>query len=856
MLPLGGDDEHGWPRAVRMILYLTGLLWAFAGVAIVADVFMGAIERVTSKKKRAFVPAGDGTKEGDWRTYHVWNDTVANLTLMALGSSAPEILLGVIEIAGNEFYAGDLGPSTIVGSAAFNLFVISAVCVMAIPNGGTRVINDLGVFAITATFSVFAYLWLFFIVAGWTPEVITIPEAILTFLFFPLLVFLAYLADTGVFAQWFQRLEEKRPKIFPQDLSKDEISKLQQEITDDHGGKEVPPELMAQLLQKKIATAKTRATMRSGAIRHLTGGQRIANVMPGVIKRNVTKVLPLSGEDTKDETTIATINFKSQEYVCWENCTSVTLEVELRLQGPMTRAPYPVAVNYRTLDGTAKAEDADYVNVREATIVFNPGESLRPITMTILDDKVSENEEEFFVELFNAQPRPASDTPKAMGDGPKALAGDAVKAGPFECKIGAVRKATVRIIDDDGPGILRFKEETISVPSLNHDEITRIEVQRSGGSAGRVTCKFKTESDSAIEIKDFDALDGTLVFEEGQSSAFIEVNIKAKGLYEKEETFRIILSEPDGGVVFDTSTDGGSETCIVYVVIKADDASKAYTETVYGLLISNYDKMQVGNAAYIDQFKNAILPGAEEGEEPSTSDWLLHVFTVFWKLLFACIPPTDYCDGWLCFFVSLIFIGGVTCFIGDLASLLGCVLELPDAVTAISFVALGTSLPDTFASKAAAIQDKYADASIGNVTGSNSVNVFLGIGISWTVGAIYWATQDAPKVLANGLPNGMPKWLKKYKGKYLDVFKDYPDKSHFAVKSGDLGFSVIVFCTCALVCIATLMVRRRSGLGELGGPAPQKQLTGIFFVALWLIYIGLSTWKIFDELKGDPCWKR
>lgn len=34
----------------------------------------------------------------------------------------------------------------------------------------------------------------------------------------------------------------------------------------------------------------------------------------------------------------------------------------------------------------------------------------------------------------------------------------------------------------------------------------------------------------------------------------------------------------------------------------------------------------------------------------------------------------------------------------------------------------------------AAIQDKYADASVGNVTGSNAVNVFLGIGVAWTIG--------------------------------------------------------------------------------------------------------------------------
>ena len=52
---------------------------------------------------------------------------MANLTLMALGSSAPEILLSVIEVIGNSFYTGELGPSTIVGSAAFNLMCICAV---------------------------------------------------------------------------------------------------------------------------------------------------------------------------------------------------------------------------------------------------------------------------------------------------------------------------------------------------------------------------------------------------------------------------------------------------------------------------------------------------------------------------------------------------------------------------------------------------------------------------------------------------------------------------------------------------------------------------------------------------------
>jgi len=63
----------------------------------------------------------------------VWNPTLANLTLMAFGSSAPEIILNVLQ-AFSELGqpAGDLGPATIVGSAAFNLLVISGVSIIAV----------------------------------------------------------------------------------------------------------------------------------------------------------------------------------------------------------------------------------------------------------------------------------------------------------------------------------------------------------------------------------------------------------------------------------------------------------------------------------------------------------------------------------------------------------------------------------------------------------------------------------------------------------------------------------------------------------------------------------------------------
>lgn len=54
---------------------------------------------------------------------------------------------------------------------------------------------------------------------------------------------------------------------------------------------------------------------------------------------------------------------------------------------------------------------------------------------------------------------------------------------------------------------------------------------------------------------------------------------------------------------------------------------------------------------------------------------------------------TDMYSGYLCFTVSIIFIGVLTAVIGDLASHFGCSVGLKDSVTAVTFVALGTSVP-------------------------------------------------------------------------------------------------------------------------------------------------------------------
>ncbi|XP_026333365.1 sodium/calcium exchanger 1-like, partial [Hyposmocoma kahamanoa] len=248
--------------------------------------------------------------------------------------------------------------------------------------------------------------------------------------------------------------------------------------------------------------------------------------------------------------------------------------------------------------------------------------------------------------------------------------------------------------------------------------------------------------------------------------------------------------------------------------------SKEFKNTVDKLVQRANASILIGTSSWKEQFSEALTAssGSDDPDEPpSWSDYILHIVTVFWKLIFALIPPTDIGGGYVCFVVSIICIGLVTAVIGDVASHFGCTLGIKDAVTAIIFVALGTSIPDTFASKVAAIQDKYADASVGNVTGSNAVNVFLGIGVAWTVAAIvHWSKNEK-----------------------------------FNVEPGTLAFSVTLFCSEALLAVLVLVLRRRKSIGgELGGPKNIKIVTSMFFFSLWLVYLTVSSLEAYDIIEG------
>ena len=202
--------EDLWPDWIRTLLYTFVILYLFIGIAIAADIFMLSIEMITSKK-RIIVAFDYEKKESVEREVCVWNETVANLTLMALGSSAPEILIAVIETLSSlgQTNQQSLGTFTIIGSASYNLLVISAVCIVSVPTNTIKRIADFGVFVVTSLWSMFAYLWLLIVLKWSSPDQVDIWEAVLTLAFFPLLVLTAWGQDKG---WWLERLCKRRPR--------------------------------------------------------------------------------------------------------------------------------------------------------------------------------------------------------------------------------------------------------------------------------------------------------------------------------------------------------------------------------------------------------------------------------------------------------------------------------------------------------------------------------------------------------------------------------------------------------------------------------------------------------------------
>ncbi|XP_061599648.1 sodium/calcium exchanger 3 isoform X2 [Cololabis saira] len=855
------EDPSMGDKIARVIVYFVAMIYMFLGVSIIADRFMAAIEVITSQEKEIVIKRPNG--ETTTATIRVWNETVSNLTLMALGSSAPEIMLSVIEVCGHEFKSGELGPSTIVGSAAFNMFVIIGLCVSVIPEGEVRKVKHLRVFFVTAGWSIFAYIWLYMILAVFSPNVVQVWEGLVTLAFFPICVILAWVADRRLLFYRFMhkkyRVDKHRGVVMETETDRSKGIEMDGKMVNSHfmdGGaasnlmglvenREVdesrrdmirilkdlkqkhPEKELDQLVEMANYHAlshqqKSRAFYRIQATRMMTGAGNI-------LKKHVAEQAKRSAsvpevQVDEPEEYVSRVAFEPAAYQCLENCGAVVLTVA-RKGGDLNKTVY---VDYKTEDGSANA-GADY-EFTEGSVMFKPGETFRELSVGIIDDDIFEEDEHFFVRLSNLRVLETEDEVLS----PNSL--------PYpKAALGFPAVATVTILDDDHSGIFTFESGSAHVSESIG--VMEVKVLRTSGARGTVVVPYRTLDGLAKGGgEDYEDTYGELEFKNDETCKFIHVKVIDDEEYEKNKNFFLELAEPrmvdmslqkdvpdrklscdeeEARRIAEMGKPVLGEHSKLEVII---EESYEFKSTVDKLIKKTNLALVVGTNSWREQFMEAITVSADEDEDetgeerlPSCFDYVMHFLTVFWKVLFACVPPTDYLNGWACFVVSIAIIGLLTAVIGDLASHFGCTIGLKDSVTAVVFVALGTSVPDTFASKVAAVQDTYADASIGNVTGSNAVNVFLGIGVAWSVAAIHWHMKGKP----------------------------------FVVEAGSLAFSVTLFTIFAFLAVSVLLYRRQAHIGgELGGPRGHRLATSAFLFSLWFLYILFSSLEAYCHIEG------
>ncbi|XP_019234853.1 PREDICTED: magnesium/proton exchanger isoform X2 [Nicotiana attenuata] len=496
----------------RAFLYFLGLAYCFIGLSAITARFFRSMESVV-KHSRTVETIDPRTGTKIVKDEKVWNYTIADITLLAFGTSFPQISLATIDAIRNigNLYAGGLGPGTLVGSAAFDLFPIHAVCVVVPKAGELKKISDIGVWLVELFWSFWAYIWLYIILEVWTPNVITLWESILTVLQFGLLLIHAYAQD----------------------------------------------------------------------------------------KRWPYLSLPIERAE------------RPEEWVPAED------------------------VKYRPLDK-----------------VHDPESEV---------SQVGEEESRGIVDIFSIH---------------------------------------------SGEGTGHFYR------NLAGEDVTESSTPHNGN--------IIPEESDLLSIWKHQFLDA-LTLESAESRKLNNIYLRLARIF----------------------------------------------------------------------WQSLLLP---------------------WKLLFAFVPPYHIAHGWIAFVCSLIFISGIAYVVTKLTDLISCVTGINPYVIAFTALAGGTSWPDLVASKIAAERQLTADSAIANITCSNSVNIYIGIGVPWLIDTLYnYIAYKEPLRIDN---------------------------------AEGLSFSLLVFFSTSIACIGVLVFRRLTLGAELGGPKVWAWVTCIFFMFLWLIFVVLSSLKV------------
>jgi chitinase len=172
-----------------------------------------------------------------------------------------------------------------------------------------------------------------------------------------------------------------------------------------------------------------------------------------------------------------------------------------------------VTVDYTTADGTALS-GSDYTTIT-GTLTFAPGETSKPVPVTIVNDALAEDDETFTLNLSNASGGIAIVDPQGVGT----------------------------IVNDDPDPTVSVANASVMEGDIGTTTLS-LPVTLSGPSGREVDVDYATSDGTATAGSDYTATSGTLVFAAGVTSRQIDVSVTGDLLVEGNQTFTVTLSSP------------------------------------------------------------------------------------------------------------------------------------------------------------------------------------------------------------------------------------------------------------------------------------------------------------------------
>ena len=218
--------------------------------------------------------------------------------------------------------------------------------------------------------------------------------------------------------------------------------------------------------------------------------------------------------------------------------------LKVRLSGPSAS---PVTVDYATFDGSAVG-DVDYVR-SYGTLIIPAGASEALVTVPPIDDALYEETETFGLQIT-----------RAAG---AQIAGD---------------WAVGTVVDDDSAPVVSLGDVSIREGDPGRPGTARVQVTLDQPSARTVTLIYGTLSGTAVAGQDFVVRSGSLAIGPGQTTATIDVLLRAELLPEGDEALTVALF---------TASNAQIGTARAEVTIEDDDGpTDFYTLTPCRLLDS------------------------------------------------------------------------------------------------------------------------------------------------------------------------------------------------------------------------------------------------------------------------------